>query len=139
VLGVIPGQPLPDIYNGTGPGNFGWLSWTGEQGVPALVNSLTPPGDSYAYVNPFDPNDHSLSPGDWVHGRPGVANARSVRDALDVLESMVIDVPVWYGATGQGSNLKYYVLGFARIQITDYRLPGQNRISAIYLGLTSCP
>jgi len=139
VLGASPGQTLPDIYNGTGPGNFGWLSWAGSQGVPALVQSLTPPGDSRTYINPFNSEDHTLSVDDWVYGRPGVANSKTVRDALNILLGREISVPVWDGATGQGSNLKYHVVGFARVQLTAYHLPGQNRISAIYLGTTSCP
>ncbi|MBN1890583.1 MAG: hypothetical protein JW850_21495, partial [Thermoflexales bacterium] len=138
VLETVPGQELTDIYNGSGPGNFGWLSWAGDQGVPALVNSLTPPGDSHTYINPYDPTDHVLSAGDWVYGRPGVANAKAVRDALDGLKNTVITVPVWYAASGQGSNAKYLVVGFARIQITGYRLPGTNRISAIFQGYTTC-
>jgi uncharacterized membrane protein len=132
------GQALPDVFNGTGPGNFGWLSWTGANGEPALVNSLTPPGDSGTYLNPNNPNDHTLSINDWVYGRPGVANSKGVRDALDVLKSVTITVPVWDTAAGQGSNTKYHIVGFARIQITDYRLPGQNRISATYWGMASC-
>jgi len=138
LAGVEVGQELEDIYNGAGHGNFGWLSWTGHPSVPALVASLTPYGDSDTYVNPDDPDDRALSAGDWVHGKPGVSNARSVRDALDTLESIVITVPVWDEATGQGNNLEYHVVGFARVQITDYRLPGQDRISAIYWGEAIC-
>ena len=100
--------------------------------MPTLVQSLTPPGDSDTYVNPYDPNDDGLSTGDWVYGTPGISNASSVRDALDTLMSYVIVVPVWDEATGQGNNLEYHVVGFAQIQITDYHLPGQNRISAIF-------
>lgn len=132
------GQELVDIYNGDGPGNFGWLSWTGGPSVPTLVQSLTPPGDSNTYVNPDNPDDHALSVGDWVHGKPGVSNSRLVRDALDNLKGVVITVPVWDEATGHGTNLKYHVVGFARIQIADYRLPGQNRISAVYQGPAMC-
>ncbi len=106
---------------------------------PVLVNSLTPPGNSDTYINPNDPNDHRLSTNDWVSGRPGVANSMGVRDALDTLKPLIITVPVWDTTTGQGSNTRYHVVGFARIQITDYRLPGQNRISAIYWGTASCP
>jgi hypothetical protein len=51
---------------------------------------------------------------------------------------LTITVPVWNTATGQGSNTRYHGVGFARIWITDYRLPGQNRISAIFWGMTSC-
>jgi VCBS repeat-containing protein len=133
------GQALPDVLNGTGPGNFGWMSWTGAQGVPALVNSLTPPGNSNTYINPNNSADHTISVGDWVRGSAGVSNASSIRKALDALKPLVITVPVWDQATGQGANLTYHITGYAKIQITDYRLPGQNRISAIFWGYqTSC-
>src|SRR3712207_3146645 len=38
-----PGDVIADIYNGVQPGNFGWLSWTGDQTAPVLARSLTPP------------------------------------------------------------------------------------------------
>lgn len=76
--------------------------------------------------------------GDWVRGRPGVSNAKAIRDALDALQGREIIVPVWSEASGQGSNLHYRLAGFARVQLTGYRLPGQNRISAIYLGPAVC-
>jgi PKD repeat protein len=132
------GREIEDIYNGTNPGNFGWLSWTGDPNVPTLVHSLTPPGDSHTYVNPNDPGDDTLSPDDWVYGKPGVSNARAVRDALDGLAGVVITVPVWDVAVDQGNNVEYHVVGFARIQITGYHLPKQNRISAIFWGQTTC-
>ncbi len=139
LAGVEVGEEMEDIYNGDGPGNFGWLSWTGDQGVPTLAHSLTPPGDSDTYVNPDDPEDHHLSVDDWVRGRPGVGNAKTVRNALDALMPLTITLPVWDVADGQGANLRYHVVGFARVQITDYRLPGQNRVSAIFWGMTTCP
>ena len=61
-----------------------------------------------------------------------MANSKGVRDALDALKALTITVPVWDTATGHGSNTQYHVVGFARIQITDYQLPGQNCVSAIY-------
>lgn len=61
-----------------------------------------------------------------------------MRDALDILKSHLISVPVWDTASGSGGNLKYHVVGFARIRITDYHLPGQNRISAVFWGMTTC-
>lgn len=90
-----PGQPLTDLSGGTAPGNFGWLSWNGDNGVPALVASLTPPGNSASYTNPNDTADHSLSVGDWVTGLPGAKNSKQVRQTLDALKSQVITVPVW--------------------------------------------
>ncbi|MBX2998860.1 MAG: tandem-95 repeat protein [Caldilineaceae bacterium] len=138
VAGATPGAALPDVFNGTGPGNFGWLSWTGNPNTPTLVNNLTPPGGSHTYVNPHDPADTLISTGDWVRGSPGVANAKPVRDALDALLGQEIVVPVWDGAQGQGNNAQYRVADFARIRITGYQLPGQNRISAVWLGRAFC-
>ncbi len=132
--GVAPGSTLPDIFNGSQSGSFGWLSWSGEQGVPSLVTSLTYPGDSETYVNPNDPDDHLLSLGDWVQGRPGVSNSSQVRAALDALKAVDVDVPVWDSATGGGSNSQYHVVAFARVRLLDYYLPGQNRITAQFLG-----
>jgi hypothetical protein len=103
------------------------------------VQSLTPPGDSGTYINPNDPNDRTLSVTDWVYGRPGVANSSGVRDALDALKPLIITVPVWDTAAGQGGNLKYHVIGFAHIQITDYQLQSQNQISIVYWGTSNCP
>src|SRR5215472_2940903 len=63
---AAPGAILTDIYNGTQPGSFGWLSWGGSPSEPTLVTSLTPSGDSSTYVNPDNPTDHQISVGDWV-------------------------------------------------------------------------
>ena len=132
------GAILPDVYNGTGPGNFGWLTWRGDPSVPTLATSLTPPGDSATYVNPSDPTDRTISVGDWVQGRPGVANSSQGRAALDALIGQDITVPVWDVANGQGNNSAYRMTGFARVRLTAYRLPGQNRISARFLGSAPC-
>jgi large repetitive protein len=138
IQGVAPGTLLPDVFNGSQPGNFGWLTWTGANSVPSLIISLTPPGDSGTYTNPDNSADHTVSIGDQVQGRPGVANTSEVRDALDLLKTQDIVVPVWDVATDQGANTRYHIVGFARIRITDYRLPGQNRITARFLGFARC-
>lgn len=135
VVGKAVGDTLGDIYNGVQPGNFGWLNWSGgPPSTPILAASLTPPGDSWRYVNPYNADDHVINIGDWVTGSPGVANASDVRAALDVLKTMEITVPVWDQAAGNGSNALYRVVNFARVQITDYRLPNENRITATFLG-----
>jgi hypothetical protein len=139
VIGASPGQVVPNIYFGDGPGNFGWLSWTGNLGAPALANSLTPAGDSATYVNPHDPDDHILSAGDWVRGGPGLQNAQLVRNALDALTGYTAVVPVWDVTQGQGNSTMYHVTGFAEIELAGYQLGSQqNWISARYLGAISC-
>jgi len=46
LTGHQPGDTIADIFNGAQRGNFGWLTWAGGNGVPALIASLTPPGNS---------------------------------------------------------------------------------------------
>jgi RHS repeat-associated protein len=135
---AAPGTVLANIYNGAQPGNFGWLSWSGSPGEPALVTSLTPPGNSATYVNPADPSDHHLRIGDWVSSKPGVSNSKNVRDALDKLETVDITVPVWNQARGQGANAQYRISGFAAVRLISYQLPSQNRITAKFLGFVAC-
>jgi RHS repeat-associated protein len=136
--GLPVGADLPDLLNGGAPGNFGWLSWNGSPSTPTLIRSLTSPGDSETYVNPRDTADRQLSEGDWVSGKPGVSNSKQVRQALDALLGVEIIVPLWDQMQGQGDEAAYRVAGFARVQLLDYRLPGQNRISARFLGRVRC-
>jgi hypothetical protein len=133
-IGDYSGQ----LQIGRNPGNFGWLTWTGNKSVPTLAASLTPPGNNHTYINPFDPNDHALSIDDWVRGKPGVSNARSVRDALETLKSLDIVVPVWDAAQGGGAHAKYHISDFAVIRLTDYHLPERDKIEFQFLGYTSC-
>src|SRR5262249_14898215 len=126
------------IYNGTQPGNFGWLSWGGSPSEPTLVTSLTPPGDSSTYVNPDNPADHQVNIGDWVSSKPGVSNSKNVRNALDALENVDIIVPVWNQSRGQGANAAYRIVAFARVRLISYQLPSKNRITARFLGYASC-
>ena len=71
-----PGDKIPDILNGGRQGNVGWLTWRGKPGEPALVRSLTPPGNSKSYINPRFKKDRIVSIGDWVKGKPGLANTK---------------------------------------------------------------
>lgn len=138
LAGVTPSSSVLDILNGGQPGNFGWLTWSGNPNVPTMVANLTPPGNSDTYVNPHDSADHSITLSDWVQGKPGVSNAKQVRNALDALIGKEIIVPVWDETEGQGNNANYRISGFALIRITSYHLPGQNRISVDFLGNESC-
>jgi hypothetical protein len=58
---------------------------------------------------------------------------------LDELKEMDIIVPVWGEAQGKGKNVECHIVGYACVRITDYRLPGQDRISAVFLGYVECP
>ncbi|MGD0744617.1 MAG: hypothetical protein ABSA45_05635 [Verrucomicrobiota bacterium] len=138
VANVAPGAVINDILNGTQPGNFGWLTWTGNPSEPTLVQSLTSGGDSYTYVNPFAPGNNQITAGVWIQGKPGVSNGKAVHDALSALEGQVITVPIWDVSIAQGNNSLYEIVGFAQVQITNFQLLGQNRISVLFIGFTSC-
>jgi hypothetical protein len=134
-----PDDIVIDILHHGGLGSEGWLSWNGDNSLSALVTSLTPPGNSHIYINPHDPNDHTLSVGEWVQGWPGHTTSSEVRDALDVLKTMDIVIPVWDFALFHGSHTKYHVVGFARFRILSYHLSGWNsRITARFLGYEDC-
>jgi hypothetical protein len=139
VSSVNAGDTILSIFNGAEHGNFGWLTWTGDNSEAALVTSLTGAGNVSAYTNPDDPNDHDLSVGDWVMGKLGASNSIDIRNALDNLEDTDIMVPVWDAVRGSGSSLAYHISGFARVHIEGYRLPGQNRISVTFLGVFDNP
>jgi hypothetical protein len=135
---VQPGMVITDIFNGSQPGNFGWLTWAGSPKELSLVYSLTPPGNSYTYVDPFNHGNTQVQSGSWVQGKPGVSNSESVRDALDNLKNMIITVPVWDQAQGQGNNTLYHIVGFADVQIISYHLPSQNVISVLLIDVGDC-
>jgi hypothetical protein len=138
LVGLEPGDEL-NVWNGKGSGNFGWLTWTGDNSIPALAASLTPPGNSDTYINPWDPGDHTVSIGDWVNGRPGVGNSQQVRDALDALiQEEGIILPVWDMVSSNGSSGQYRISGFVLVRLVNYQLPGRNLITAQYLGSINC-
>jgi hypothetical protein len=134
---AIPGDVLADILNSPGGNSYGWLTWAGDNSNSALIASLTPPGDSYTYINPRDPADTLLNAGDWVRGRPGLATSRGVPTALDILTSHVIVVPVWDLSAGSGAAHQYRIAEFARVQILGYDLT-RAVIAARYFGPASC-
>ncbi len=138
VANATPGAELPDVWNGSQPGNFGWLSWTGDPGETTLVDSLNLTSDSGTYINPDDPNDHTLVAGKWVSVKPGVANGKAVRAALNALIDVEIIVPVWDQTRGQGENTAYHVVAFARVKLVTYSLPKQNVIRAIFVHYSPC-
>jgi hypothetical protein len=133
-----PGQTIRDLPSGQARGNLGWLSWIGEETTTALLEALTAPGTGGRSTNPDNPNDHRLSVGDRVRSHPGATDQRSVRDALDRLRGATITVPVWDTADRVGGTLQYHIVGFARIQLVDYKLSGSPRFSIRSLEAATC-
>nr|MBA3532967.1 Ig-like domain-containing protein [Ardenticatenales bacterium] len=131
------GDVLAPLANGTQPGNFGWISWTGEGSVQQLAESLTPPGNSETYINPLEPSDHLVSVGDWLQGRPGAVNSGVVRQALEQLKGTEITVPVWDRAQSAGAQTQYRVVKFASVRLVEYQLAKPSHLGAQFLGYNS--
>ncbi|SFL91172.1 Ig-like domain-containing protein [Marinobacter zhejiangensis] len=135
---AIPGQTFQNIPLGTGPGQYNWLTWQGDNDAPLLAAALVPPGTSRTYINPGRASDHQLNIGDLVEGAPGVMNSRGIRSNLDALLGDNIIIPVWGEYSGQGANLDYGVAQFAVVRLTDYKLSGQGYISFTFERFTRC-
>jgi len=138
VNGLPVGASISNILNGSGKGSFGWLTWNGDTSDPALIASLTVPGNVSTYINPNNTTDHVLNTGDSVLSRPGAPNSSGINAALTSLEGVVITVPVWDTTLGSGANLQYHTVNFAQVEITSFQLSGTNEISATFLGFANC-
>jgi hypothetical protein len=130
---AVVGQSLNNVLNGTTPGNFGWLTWAEDPSASALATSLTLPGNSSTYVDPFNSSNRSIVLGGFIRGAPGVKNSSQVNNALLALinSHQAIDVPVWDTTILQGSNTDYHIVGFAQITLTNFSLGQTNTISAV--------
>lgn len=70
---------------------------------------------------------------------PGAPHSRDGRIGLDALKGQTIAVPMWDTAREQGTKTRFHVAGFAQVQISAYRLNGQqSQIAAIYRGTMVC-
>ena len=139
---IPPGtnQAISSTHNGNpGPGNFGWVTWDGNNGTPSLLNSINFPELSRLnYTDPTiddvsDPARHNLQIGSVVRGLPG--NRTPGNTALAQYANQVIMAPIWDSAEGNGANLTYTIAGFARILL----LPTStiDDLQGIYLGSAS--
>ncbi len=142
--GAKPGDSIGDMFNGTDSGNFGWMRWPADSsyGTPGqMANWLGEDSEESGseFSNACDSEDETLSVDDCVWGNSGLTNSVDIRAALDALIGQEIVVPVWDWAEGTGINAYYHIVRFVRVMITDYHLPGQNRITATYIGpATEC-
>jgi Flp pilus assembly protein TadG len=159
--GAERGDIFPDIENGAGQGDFGWLAWNenpGSQKAPGIQGRLTPPGNSEdpvdGYTNPEDVDDHEVHVGDKIWGHTGAVSSSGNKDVLDdhVDTGRPLRIPIWdavYGCDGGGAecegdapsggaNIAYRVWGFAVVRLSWYDLD-KKMISAEFVGWdTSC-
>jgi hypothetical protein len=152
--GTFPGAPagqllpiafvdtgtLPDLgalvalTNGAnGPGNFGWVSWTGSNSSGGLWISICTP-DNPSFTLPFQ------FPGD-----PGKTNSSDVRACLqqwvDNGESVLIPIvypsgegPAGCKTGGTGNNFTFCIKSIAVFKITGYTQPAVDQINGMYQG-----
>jgi hypothetical protein len=135
------GDFIPNIREGTGSGNFGWLRWTDDTGSISsdpnseqyLAEELANPKlaiNDYREPEHKDPSDTVINAGDWVWGLTGNVNSNGVaRTQLQEIidEATWIRIPVYGGdppAEGTGSNVVYHIVGFALFELEGYDLGG---------------
>jgi hypothetical protein len=136
-----------DAFEGDSPGNFGWITWnpdSGNNNAGYIEKELKIPQLSMNdYTNVADPSDHTLSIGDSVSTKPGVANSSSVDDQLQLLVGKEIIVPIYENSPGSGEGSYSLISHFAQIKVDQICLPrngklcdGQNKtqIKATFLG-----
>jgi hypothetical protein len=117
-----------NIWNGSGPGNFGWLNWSWQENFcdtddcssPCLVDNLDPATCRSGFIRV----------GDWVAGTTGVSSDSKIKNLL----KYYIDTPeeftvvVWDKTNNQSgcgpwpNGLHYHVAGFARMQLLGFQL-----------------
>ena len=130
---MVPG----DTYNITdgkdGPGNFGWLSWTGANAAGILADSI---------CNPDNPE---ITVPTYVPGNPGKKNKSELRNCLDdyITNGTTVLIPIWDGThPGNGNNTQYRIIGFAAMVLTYHSQPAVDNIQGRfveYYGLPTVP
>lgn len=118
-----------------GPGQFGWLSWTGSNDPNHLAASLCTP-DNPGFTLPAE------FPGD-----PGKSNASGVRSCLQqwVDNQQVVLIPVVLASNdpantgscateGNGNNFTYCVVALAAFVITSFDQPAVDQINGRFVG-----
>lgn len=115
---AVSGTTTVDVWNPSGPGNIGWVSWDDSNNTPYLDAELTDMADQTF-------NDHNLTgntqvkTGSGVSGLPGNKTpGKSVVDGM-AASGQEVTAFCYSGYTGQGSNVVYTVGSFAKFQLTQ--------------------
>ena len=116
------------VYNITdgmdGPGNFGWLSWLGDNAAHILSSSV---------CNPDNPE---ITVPTYIPGNPGKKNRDDLRDCLDeyIDGATTVLIPIWDGThPGNGNNAQYRIVGFAAMVLTYRSQPAVDNIQGAFL------
>ena len=135
---MVAGALVQDILNGTQPGSFGWLSWTGDNGEPTLARSMPRPATATATSTPIRRRT-TLSR--WATGSAlALVSPTAPRFEGRSTSSNRSTLLFPYGMR-QPARVRMRVTewaGFARVRLVDYRLPGSNTITVQFLGYVAC-
>lgn len=141
LAGKSAGDQIHDILNGTDEGNFGWLRWPYDPsgGTEEVLLEALSSGDTSEFENAADPDDTNLSVGDWIWANIALSNSVAARETLDgLIDTGPIRVVVFDEHSDQaGANGKFHTSAFAIVRLTDYSLPGTNKISIEFEGFDS--
>jgi hypothetical protein len=132
-------------------GNFGFLSWNGDNNTAVARLGFTPPGTYHNpalpqmdYFNPGQPSfqgnsvkwnnpipsDDQLTVNKWVQGLPG--NKATIFHEMEeywVNQDRVMIIPVYKDAIGRGQNSGFLVSNFAAFKVTCANFGGAgNRV-----------
>ena len=147
---------VKDIYEGSGSGNFGWLSWNGDSDAGYVANELNPSVNTLSgYIDPHGvcPNGGiAVSNGGtqcWMEGSSGVSNSSDIGAQMDAwiargAAGTPMIIPVYDqcepidSKTGQcktsggGTNVNYRIKGFAAFILKSYNLSSK-RVTGVFV------
>lgn len=131
----------PETTNNA-PGSKGWLSFSGENNVPALevylaggpyTSARPSPWTTSLALNQISSDAYTLLNGRTgayieIKGEPGLKHG--VDDVLiaEVNAQIVVLIPIWDSVTGNGANTVYRIVGLVPIQLKSYTKSGGNYI-----------
>lgn len=110
-----------------GPGNFGWLSWSGDVNEGTLSSSLCNP-DNPAIEFPV-----------WIEGSTGTKNSRGVRDCMDGWLGTTVLIPIWGQSNDAGgSRFDFEIITLGAFVLTDYNLQA-NTVNGYFVEFYALP
>ena len=139
LLPIAANPPQPYVagqtYNLTegapyGPGNFGWLSWTGSNQTKDLANSVC------------EPSNPALTLPMFVPGVPGAHNSKDLRDCLQewVDKGATVLVPIMdICSPCNGNGAQYRIIGIAAFVLTGFDQPAVGAVEGNFVGYYNLP
>jgi hypothetical protein len=119
-----------NIWNGEGPGNFGWLNWTLQPDAEECQQGACSEQCLEQNLVFTDCNSGNIAVDMWVGGTVGDNNSKGIRDQLEwyINKNVPVTLPMWYetndgeGCGQPGSGLHYHIGRLAKFQIIAYQL-----------------